>query len=35
VVGGASEVNQAPITGENVPVPKETGAGVFAGTIKR
>src|SRR6185295_9541119 len=33
VVGGASEVNQAPITGESVPVPKEIGAEVFAGTI--
>lgn len=33
VVGGASEVNQAPITGESVPVPKEPGAEVFAGTI--
>ncbi|HYH44335.1 MAG TPA: heavy metal translocating P-type ATPase, partial [Thermoanaerobaculia bacterium] len=33
VVGGASEVNQAPITGESAPVLKETGAEVFAGTI--
>ena len=33
VVGGASEVNQAPITGESVPVPKEPGGEVFAGTI--
>ncbi len=33
VVRGASEVNQAPITGESVPVPKTTGAEVFAGTI--
>ncbi|HEV7672886.1 MAG TPA: heavy metal translocating P-type ATPase [Thermoanaerobaculia bacterium] len=33
VTGGASEVNQAPITGESVPVPKEAGAEVFAGTI--
>lgn len=33
VAGGASEVNQAPITGESVPVPKEAGAEVFAGTI--
>jgi len=33
VAGGASEVNQAPITGESVPVPKEIGAEVFAGTI--
>lgn len=30
---GASEVNQAPITGESVPVLKETGAQAFAGTI--
>jgi Cd2+/Zn2+-exporting ATPase len=33
VAAGASEVNQAPITGESVPVPKEAGAEVFAGTI--
>ncbi len=33
VVGGASEVDQAPITGESQPVFKETGAEVFAGTI--
>ncbi len=33
VVRGASEVNQAPITGESVPVLKEAGAQVFAGTI--
>jgi Cd2+/Zn2+-exporting ATPase len=33
VVRGASEVNQAPITGESVPVLKEPGAQVFAGTI--
>lgn len=33
VVKGASEVNQAPITGESVPVPKEPGAEVFAGTV--
>jgi Cd2+/Zn2+-exporting ATPase len=33
VLGGTSEVNQAPITGESVPVPKEPGAIVFAGTI--
>jgi len=33
VVRGASEVNQAPITGESVPVPKTLGQEVFAGTI--
>lgn len=30
---GRSEVNQAPVTGESVPVLKETGATVFAGSI--
>jgi Cd2+/Zn2+-exporting ATPase len=33
VKSGASSVNQAPITGESVPVNKEQGADVFAGTI--
>jgi Cd2+/Zn2+-exporting ATPase len=33
VVSGTSAVNQAPITGESVPVDKEKGADVFAGTI--
>lgn len=33
VVAGASTVNQAPITGESVPVEKAIGAEVFAGTI--
>ena len=33
VVQGASTVNQAPITGESIPVDKETGDTVYAGTI--
>ena len=33
VVAGSSAVNQSPITGESVPVLKEPGADVFAGTI--
>jgi len=33
VVAGSSAINQAPITGESVPVLKEPGADVFAGTI--
>ncbi|MDP2316969.1 MAG: heavy metal translocating P-type ATPase [Pseudomonadota bacterium] len=33
VEAGASEVNQAPITGESVPVSKQQGDEVFAGTI--
>jgi len=33
VQAGSSSVNQAPITGESVPVEKEPGAEVFAGTI--
>ena len=33
VAAGASEINQAPITGESMPVPKTAGAEVFAGTI--
>jgi Zn2+/Cd2+-exporting ATPase len=33
VLIGTSHVNQAPITGESVPVSKEPGAEVFAGTI--
>ena len=33
VIGGQSSVDQSPITGESVPVEKEIGAPVFAGTI--
>jgi len=33
VVSGASEVNQAPVTGESLPVDKAPGDRVFAGTI--
>lgn len=33
VKSGRSAVNQAPVTGESVPVDKEAGAEVFAGTI--
>ena len=33
VIRGASTVNQAPITGESIPVVKEPGDEVFAGTI--
>ena len=33
VIEGASTVNQAPITGESIPVDKEIGDAVYAGTI--
>jgi Cd2+/Zn2+-exporting ATPase len=33
VLSGASAVNQAPVTGESVPVDKTTGDKVFAGTV--
>ena len=33
VVSGTSHVNQAPVTGESLPVEKDPGADVFAGTI--
>jgi Zn2+/Cd2+-exporting ATPase len=33
VVGGASEVNQAPITGESLPADKTVGSEVYAGSI--
>ncbi len=33
VVGGAGSVNEAPITGESVPVDKDKDATVFAGTV--
>ena len=33
VISGESDVNQAPITGESVPVPVSPGAVVYAGTI--
>jgi len=33
VADGVSEVNEAPVTGESAPVPKEPGSNVYAGSI--
>ncbi|MCX6537926.1 MAG: heavy metal translocating P-type ATPase [Acidobacteria bacterium] len=33
VASGSSDINQAPITGESIPVPKAAGSVVYAGTI--
>ncbi|MEZ2354241.1 heavy metal translocating P-type ATPase [Caballeronia sp. RCC_10] len=33
VIGGVSDVDEAPVTGESIPVLKEPGAAVFAGSI--
>ncbi|WP_206752230.1 HAD-IC family P-type ATPase [Desulfosporosinus fructosivorans] len=33
IISGTSSINQAPITGESIPVDKSTGDTVFAGTI--
>jgi Cd2+/Zn2+-exporting ATPase len=35
VAGGASSIDQSPITGESVPVPKVVGDAVYAGTINQ
>ena len=35
VAGGRSSVNQAPVTGESVPVDKGSSDDVFAGTVER
>lgn len=35
VISGASAINQAPITGESVPVEKRPGDSVFAGTVNQ
>ena len=35
VIGGASGMDESPITGEPFPVPKETGSQVYAGAINR
>ncbi|EOP98670.1 heavy metal translocating P-type ATPase [Bacillus cereus] len=33
IIGGTSTVNQAPITGESIPIDKQVGDSVYAGTI--
>lgn len=35
VVGGSSAVDEAALTGESVPVPKEVGASVYGGTVNQ
>lgn len=35
IIGGSSAINQAPVTGESIPVDKQSGDTVFAGTINQ